>query len=285
MKIVIITGLSGAGKSKVLDILEDRGFYCMDNLPPALLPDFIKLCEKTQQVIDKIALVLDIRSGNFFNDLFKNLDIIKEKGFEYKILFLDCSDKNLIKRFKELRRPHPLNPKGRIIDGIEKERSILKEVKEKSDYIVDTSGFTIAMLQDEILNNFLEDKEAKNLTTSIISFGFRKGIPIDIDLLFDVRFLPNPYYIPELKEHTGNEKNVREYVMKWEQSQVFLKKLIDMIEFLIPHYIKEGKTQLVIGIGCTGGRHRSVTIANELYEYLKENEYRTTINHRDSKDC
>ncbi|AFS79031.1 nucleotide-binding protein [Gottschalkia acidurici 9a] len=270
MQIVIITGLSGAGKSQALKAMEDNGFYCMDNLPPALLPDFVKLCSKSQDSIDKIALVLDIRGGDFFNDLFKNLDILEEQGFNYKILYLDSSDNTLIKRFKELRRPHPLNPRGRIIDGIDKERDILREVKRKSDYIIDTSGLTIGILKEEIFKIFLEGKESGNLTLSIMSFGFKQGVPIDADLLFDVRFLPNPYYIPELKEYTGNDIQVREYVMKWQQAQTFLNKLVDMIEFLIPFYIKEGKTQLIIGIGCTGGKHRSVTIANELYEYLKE---------------
>ncbi len=283
MKIVIITGLSGAGKSEVLNMLEDRGYYCMDNLPPALLLDFVKLCEKAQEVINKVAIVLDIRSGKFFTDLFKNLDILKERGFNYEILFLESSDKILIKRFKELRRPHPLNLDGSIIDGIHKEREILKQVEAKADYIIDTSELSKSVLQKEVLDIFFEGKKSKNVTISIISFGFKRGIPLDVDLLFDVRFLPNPYYIEELREFTGNDKKVQNYVMQWKEAQIFFEKLRDMIEFLIPYYTKEGKTQLIVGIGCTGGKHRSVTIANKLYEYLTEQNFRTTIEHRDIK--
>lgn len=285
MKIVIITGLSGAGKSEVLNVLEDRGFYCMDNLPPALLLDFVKLCERAQYVIDKIALVLDIRSGEFFGDLFENLDELKTKGFEYELLFLDSSEKILIKRFKELRRPHPLNLEGSIIDGIEKERDLLKRVKQEADYIIDTSDLSRAILQKEVLEIFIEGKSSKNITVSIVSFGFKRGIPLDVDLLFDVRFIPNPYYIEELKHHTGNDKEVQDYVMQWEEAQIFYDKLKDMVEFLIPYYTKEGKTQLIVGIGCTGGKHRSVTIANALYHYLDSNKHRTTIEHRDIKEA
>ena len=284
MKIVIITGLSGAGKSEVLNILEDRGFYSMDNLPPALLLDFVKLCQNAKYDIDKIALVLDIRSGEFFDDLFENLYTLKATGFEYELLFLDSSDKILIKRFKELRRPHPLNLDGSIIDGINKEREILKRVKEEANFIIDTSDLSRAVLQKEILGIFIEGKSSKNITVSIVSFGFKRGIPLDVDLLFDVRFLPNPYYIEELKHHTGNDKEVQDYVMQWEEAQIFFNKLKDMIEFLIPYYTKEGKTQLIVGIGCTGGKHRSVTLANELYNYLHSNKHRTTIEHRDIKE-
>lgn len=280
MKIVIITGLSGAGKSEVLNVLEDRGFYCVDNLPPALLLDFIKLCEKAVNDIDKVAIVLDIRSGEFFTDLFKNLEDLKERKTEYEILFLDSSDRILVKRFKELRRPHPLNLNGSIIDGIEAERKLLKKVRAESDYILDTSEISKSVLQTEILDLFLEGQECKKLTVSIMSFGFKRGIPLDADLVFDVRFLPNPFYIKELKEFTGNDKKVQDYVMQWEEAQVFFDKLADMIEFLIPYYNKEGKTQLIIAIGCTGGKHRSVTLANKLYEHLKDKNFRTTIEHR-----
>lgn len=283
MEILVITGLSGAGKSEVLNVLEDRGFYCMDNLPPALLLDFVKLFEKAKRIMNKVAIVLDIRSGYFFDDLFENLDVLEERGFNYKILFLDSRDKILIKRFKELRRPHPLNKDGSIIDGIKKEREILKQVKMKADYIMDTSDISKAELQQEILKIFLEGEESRKLTISIVSFGFKKGIPLDLDLLFDVRFLPNPYYVEELKECTGNDKCIQDYVMQWDEAQEFFNKLKDMLEFLIPYYTKEGKTQLIIGIACTGGKHRSVTIANELYKYLKEKNFRTTIEHRDIK--
>lgn len=281
MEFIIITGLSGAGRSQAVKVLEDSGFYCMDNLPPALLPDFADLCSQSKRKIGKVAVVVDIRGGKFFNDLFKSLDILKEQGFNYKILFLDASDEVLIKRFKELRRPHPLSSNGRIIEGIEKERKKLVQVQKKSDHIIDTSNFTLAMLKEEIKSIVIEGKKTDNITISIVSFGFKRGIPLDADLVFDVRFLPNPYYIKELKEYTGNEKQVRDYVMNNEEAKVFAEKLIDMIDFLIPFYIKEGKTQLVIAIGCTGGKHRSVTLANVLYEYLKDNGHRTIKNDRD----
>jgi UPF0042 nucleotide-binding protein len=283
MEFLIITGLSGAGKSQAMKVMEDIGFYCMDNLPPALLPKFAELCYESKRVVNKVAVVVDIRGGEFFNDLFKSLENLKKQGFRYRILFLDASDEILIKRYKELRRPHPLEPEGRIIDGIEKERIKLKEVKERADYIIDTTNFTIGMLKEEIKKIFIEGKESDNLTISILSFGFKHGIPIDADLVFDVRFLPNPHYIDELRDFTGNDKQVRDYVMGWEHTKIFVDKLTDMINFLIPYYIKEGKTQLVIGIGCTGGKHRSVTVANVLYENLKEKGYRVIINHRDCK--
>ena len=281
MEFVVITGLSGAGKSQAIKVLEDIGFYCMDNLPPALLPDFAELCYQSKRNIDKIAVVADIRGGKFFDDLFKSLDALHSHGFEYRILFFEAMDDVLIKRFKELRRPHPLSPNGRIIDGISQEREKLAEVKEKADDIIDTSNLTIGLLKEEIKAIFLEGKEAENLTISIISFGFKTGVPLDADLVFDVRFLPNPHYINELKDYTGNDKNVRDYVLKWEETKIFIKKLKDMIDFLIPLYIKEGKFQLVIGIGCTGGKHRSVSIANVLYDHLRNKSRRVIIDHRD----
>jgi len=281
MEFIIITGLSGAGKSQAVRVLEDSGYYCMDNLPPALLPDFADLCFQSKKKIDKVAVVVDIRGGRFFNDLFTSLDKLRKSGFKYKILFLESSDEVLIKRYKELRRPHPLSPGGRIIDGIEQERKRLDEVKKKSNYIIDTSKLTIAMLKEEILNIFLEGKESRNLTISVISFGYKKGVPLDADLMFDVRFLPNPFYIQELKELTGNDAEVRDYVMKWDQTKEFVTMLINMIDFLIPFYIKEGKNQLVIAIGCTGGQHRSVSIANVLSEDLKRKGHRVTLGHRE----
>lgn len=281
MEFVVITGLSGAGKSQAMKIMEDIGYYCMDNLPPSLLPKFADLYFESKDRIKKVAIVVDIRGGKFFDDLFESLEILKEHGYKYRILFLDASDEVLIKRYKELRRPHPLCPEGRIIDGITKEREILKEVRAKANNIIDTTNFTLGMLKEEIKKIFLEGKETQSLTISIVSFGFKHGVPLDADLVFDVRFLPNPHYIEELREFTGNEKKVRDYVMKWEQTEEFVNKLTDLVDFLIPYYIKEGKNQLVIAMGCTGGKHRSVTLANVLYEYLKRKEYRVIINHRD----
>lgn len=281
MEFVIITGLSGAGKSQAINVLEDIGYYCMDNLPPALLRNFAELCYQSKRNIEKVAIVVDIRGGKFFNDLFNSLDSLESYGFKYRILFLDASDQVLIKRYKELRRPHPLSSEGRISDGIIKEREKLEEVKEKSDHIIDTSNLTIALLKEEIKSIFLEGKEAQNLTISITSFGFKRGVPLDADLVFDVRFMPNPHYVKELREYTGNDKRVRDYVMNSKETKIFIEKLNDLVDFLVPLYIKEGKTQLVIGIGCTGGKHRSVTIANVLFEYLKEKGRRVIIDHRD----
>lgn len=283
MEFVIITGLSGAGKSQAMKAMEDIDFYCMDNLPPQLLPGFAELCYESKRNIKKVAVVVDIRGGKFFDALFNSLDKLKNKGLKYRILFLDASDTVLIKRYKELRRPHPLSVNGRIIDGITKERKLLEEVKGKSDYIIDTSNLTIGMLKEEIRKIFVEGEESKKLTISVVSFGFKYGILLDADLVFDVRFLPNPYYIEELKKYTGNDKNVRDYVLKWEQTKIFISKLIDMLDFLIPYYIKEGKTQLVIGIGCTGGKHRSVAIADVLYERLLEKGNRVILNHRECR--
>lgn len=283
MEFIIITGLSGAGKSQAMKVMEDINYYCMDNLPPALLPNFAELCYESKKKIDKVAVVVDIRGGRFFNDLFKSLDTLKKHNIKYRILFLDASDDILIKRYKELRRPHPLNPNGRIIEGITKEREKLTEVKKRANNIIDTTNLTIGMLKEEIKKIFIEGKESNNLTISFISFGFKHGIPLDADLVFDVRFLPNPYYVDELKNFTGNDKKVRDYVLKWEQTNIFINKLTDLLDFLIPYYIKEGKTQLVIAIGCTGGQHRSVTIANVLYEKFKEKGNRVTIDHKDIK--
>ncbi|QEK11583.1 RNase adapter RapZ [Crassaminicella thermophila] len=282
MKFVIITGLSGAGKSQAMKSMEDLGYYCVDNLPPALIPKFTDLCFHAQGEIEKIALVIDIRGGRFFDDLFKSLDVIKNQGYNYEILFLEASDEVLIKRFKETRRVHPINPSGRIIEGITKEREKLAELKKKAKYIVDTSNLTSAQLKEEIKKIYIEGVKPDNITIFIQSFGFKKGILLDADLVFDVRFLPNPHYIETLRDYTGNDKVVRDYVMKWPESIEFVEKLNDMIDFLIPLYIKEGKSQLVIGIGCTGGKHRSVTVANILYERLKDKGHRVIINHRDS---
>lgn len=283
MEFVIITGMSGAGKSQAMKAMEDMGYYCMDNLPPALLPRFAELCYQSKKTIDKVAVVADIRGGIFFEDLFKGLGELKNEGLKYRILFLDAEDRVLIKRYKELRRPHPLNPMGSITDGIIEERKFLEEIKDKADYIIDTSKLTIGMLKEEINKIFIKGEEVRKLTISVVSFGFKHGLLLDADLVFDVRFIPNPYYIPELRELTGEDENVRDYVFEWEQTGVFVDKLMDMLEFLIPYYIKEGKSQLIIGIGCTGGRHRSVAIANYIESKLSQQGHRTIVTHRDYK--
>lgn len=281
MEFLLITGMSGAGKSQAMKVMEDIDYYCMDNLPPALLAKFAELCYESKRDIDKVAVVVDIRSGEFFEHLFKGLQDLSDSGITYKILFLDAANNVLIKRYKELRRPHPLNPEGSIIEGIKEERELLEDVKKRADYIIDTSNLTLGMLKEEMSKIFLEGKKSRNISLSIISFGFKHGTLLDGDLVFDVRFIPNPFYIPELKELTGEDKNVRDYVFRWPETNIFISKVIDMLEFLIPNYIKEGKTQLIVGIGCTGGVHRSVAIANEIAKTLETNGHRVAVNHRD----
>lgn len=283
MEFVIITGMSGAGKSQAMKAMEDMGYYCMDNLPPALLPRFAELCFQSKKTIKKVAVVADIRGGIFFDDLFEGLGGLKAEGLKYRILFLDAEDRVLIKRYKELRRPHPLNPMGSITEGIVEERKYLEEIKDRADHIIDTSNLTIGMLKEEINKIFVKGEQVRKLTISIMSFGFKHGLLLDADLVFDVRFIPNPYYIPELRDLTGEDKNVKDYVFNWEQTGIFTNKLMDMLEFLIPYYIKEGKSQLIIGIGCTGGRHRSVAIANEIENQLSKKGHRTVVTHRDYK--
>lgn len=281
MRFVIVTGMSGAGKTSVLKFLEDINFFCVDNLPPALLPKFAELCYEQEGEIERVAMGIDIRGGRLFNDLFEVLSDLQEKGYEYEILFLDASDEVLIKRYKETRRSHPLSRNGSIQEGILKEREMLRDVKTKATYIIDTSQALTRQLKEQINGIFVENKKHENLVITIQSFGFKYGIPTDSDLVFDVRFLPNPFYIQELKELTGNDEPVSGYVMQFEESQTFLQKLVDMVEFLIPLYIKEGKNNLVISIGCTGGKHRSVTLANALYAALGQDRHTLLLQHHD----
>ena len=277
MRFVIVTGMSGAGKSTAMKMLEDFGYFCVDNLPIALIKKFADLSFDSKGKIDKVALGVDIRSGNV-NDLERVLDEIPQK----EIFFIDAGDETLIKRFKETRRTHPLVSQGRVDEGIALERKELKVLKERADYIVNTDNLLTRDLRSEMEKIFVENKDYKNLFINILSFGFKYGIPVDSDLVFDVRFLPNPYYVEDLKHKTGNDKEVQDFVLSSPVSGEFLEKLQDMIRFLIPNYIAEGKHQLVISIGCTGGKHRSVTIANRLYECLKKDEeYGIKITHRD----
>lgn len=283
MRFVIVTGMSGAGKSTALKMLEDMGYFCVDNLPVPLIPKLAELLAVPGSEMNKAALGVDIRSGESFVQLETVMKELDAAQFKYEILYLESSDDVLVKRYKETRRFHPLSgSSGRVDEGIRKERKKLEFLKKKADYLVDTSHMLTRELRKELGKIFVQNKEYKNLYITVLSFGFKYGIPNDADLVFDVRFLPNPYYIEELRPMSGNDKAVRDYVMENDKANEFLQKLVDMVEFLIPNYIAEGKTQLVIGIGCTGGKHRSVTLANELYEALEKSEnYGIRIEHRD----
>ncbi len=274
-----MTGMSGAGKSSVLKMLEDYNYFCVDNLPIPLVKKFARLIMQGNH--DKIALGLDIRSGHALRELEQVLRDIRNFGFKYEILFLDCSTDVLVKRYKETRRVHPLSDGGRIEKGIETERDKLEFLRRRADIIIDTSHLLIRDLKAQITSIYVDDNGFSNFYITILSFGFKYGIPVDSDLVFDVRFLPNPYYIPELKYLSGNDAKVRNYVMQSELAGQFLDKLEDMLLFLIPNYIAEGKNQLVISIGCTGGKHRSVTLVNELYKRLSKTEYGLKVEHRD----
>ena len=282
MRFVVVTGMSGGGKSTALHMLEDVGFYCVDNLPVPLIEKFVELIAMPGSEVEKVALGLDVRVDQPFEDAQKALEKLKENGYNFEILFMEAGDSVLLKRYKETRRMHPLSPGGRVEDGIRKKRHVLQDIKGKADYVIDTSNLLTRELKEEIDRIFVKNEEYNSLMVTILSFGFKHGIPADADLVFDVRFLPNPYYIEELKYKTGNDKEVQDYVMSFPEAETFIDKLTDMLEFLIPNYVKEGKYQLVIGIGCTGGKHRSVTLANKLYERLKnKGNYGLKIAHRD----
>ena len=282
MRIVIVTGISGAGKSTALKMLEDAGYFCVDNLPVPLLPKFMEMLILPGSEYTKVGLGIDIRSSQKFGQLRETLETLRKKDVKFEILFLDASDEALIKRYKETRRSHPLAGDGRVDKGIDEERRRTIFLKQQADYIIDTSQMLTRELRSEILKIFVENKNYKNLYVTILSFGFKYGIPGDADLVFDVRFLPNPYYIQDLRPMSGNDAPVRDYVMSSETARKFLDKLVDMVQFLIPNYVAEGKNQLVIGIGCTGGKLRSVTLANALYYALEQEEgYGLKIEHRD----
>ncbi len=282
MRFVIVTGMSGAGKTAALKMLEDAGYYCIDNLPISFMPKLVELLHEPESDIQKIALGLDIRSGKNFTKVHEMLNEWKEAKLPFEVLFMEASDKVLVKRYKETRRNHPLSEEDRIEFAVQRERELLANIKKSANYIIDTSQLLTRETKAELAKIFVKNEEYNNINVTILSFGFKNGIPADADLVFDVRFLPNPYYIDELKKITGNDKLVRDYVMDNETAQEFLQKLQDMISFLMPNYITEGKNQLLIAIGCTGGMHRSVTIANELYDILKvEGKCGVRIEHRD----
>ncbi|EPG1052571.1 TPA_asm: RNase adapter RapZ [Listeria monocytogenes] len=281
LKLVIITGMSGAGKTVAMQSLEDLGYFCVDNLPPSLLPKFWELMKESDKM-DKIALVMDLRGREFFDSIEPALDELDNTNFiTTKILFLEADDKVLVSRYKETRRHHPLEPNGSVLDGINAERELLSDLKGRSQLVINTSNMAPRELRERINNEFqTEDKDIFNV--QLMSFGFKYGIPIDADLVFDVRFLPNPHYIDKMRPLTGLDEDVYEYVMKWPETQTFLDKLVDLLMFTLPFYKREGKTQLVIAIGCTGGQHRSVSLTEFVGKTIQQ-KYETTISHRDMK--
>ncbi len=284
MRFVIVTGMSGAGKITALKTLEDMGYFCVDNLPIQLIKKFAEIAYDAQIQVDNVAISVDIRSGRALSQLNACLSDLKENNYTYEILFMECSDETLVKRYKETRRKHPLATKNdRIIDGIKKERELISFIKEESDYIIDTSSLLVRELKAELDKIFIQNEEYGNFIITVMSFGFKYGIPRDSDIVQDVRFLPNPYYDEKLRPLTGNEREVHDYVMNCDEASEYLDKLTDLLNFLIPNYIKEGKTQLVVSIGCTGGKHRSVTIANELFDRLNKSTYTVRIVHRDTE--
>jgi RNase adapter protein RapZ len=280
VELVIITGMSGAGKTVAMQSFEDLGFYCIDNLPPELLVTFLDLMMKSDNPMRRIAAVMDTRGGDLFDSLIGALDdLLNAEGVSSRILFLDANDEALVKRYKESRRSHPLSEGGLLLEGIRKERLLLSELKGRSRSIYDTSNLLPRELREKIIAEFSSRKDSV-FTLNFISFGFKHGMPIDADVVFDVRFLPNPFYIQELKPKTGLDSEVSEYVLKWGETQILLQKLTDLFKFLIPQYKNEGKSQVIIAFGCTGGQHRSVTLAEYFGAYFNE-EYRTFISHRD----
>lgn len=281
MRFVIVTGMSGAGKSTTLNTLEDMGYFCVDNLPIQLIMRFAEIAYGNDNDIDNVAIGVDIRSGVYLEQLSECLKQLKSSQYDYEILFLDSNDDVLIKRYKETRRNHPLARNGRIEDGIKAERSRIAFLRKEADYIIDTTSLLTRELKVELDKIFIKDAEYHNFIISVISFGFKYGIPRDADLVFDVRFLPNPYYDLSLRPLTGNDEAVQNFVMQFDEAGEFMNKLVDLLEFLIPNYIKEGKNGLVIAVGCTGGKHRSVTLANGIYGELQSLPYTVRRYHRD----
>ena len=281
MRFVIVSGMSGAGKSTALNMLEDIGFFCVDNLPVELLVNFGEIASDRKVDVNQVAVGVDIRNGDRLYELDEQLALLSQLGIRYEILFLDANDRALVKRFKETRRNHPLAKDDRVEAGIARERTMISFIKEQADYIIDTSSLLTRELKKELDKIYIEENKYGNFIVTVLSFGFKFGIPDDADLVFDVRFLPNPYYDTELRNFTGNDEPIQRFVMDHEESRLFMEKLEDLLIFLIPKYAGEGKHHLIIGIGCTGGRHRSVTIANALYEKLKGLNYSIRIEHRD----
>ncbi len=283
MRFVLITGMSGGGKSQVVRYLEDMDYYCIDNMPPSLIIKFAELCFNAHEPFDKVAICCDIRGGEMFFEFLDTLKELDKLAYTYELLFIDAKDEILVSRYKETRRKHPLHPNKLLSESIADERDILSDVKPKANYIIDTSSLSLSALRTELSGIFGDKHAHVAFMVNVLSFGFKFGLPLDADLVFDVRFLPNPFYIPELKQHTGKDESVYDYVFSHNQTKIFTKKLFDMIDFLIPYYIDEGKSQLVIAIGCTGGKHRSVAISESLKAHLSKGSVAVTVNHRDIK--
>ena len=282
MKFLIVTGMSGAGKSNAVNCLEDMGFYCVDNMPLSLIDQFIELTAMGGVEVEKAAFVVDIR-GRFFDDLVQSIHSLEDEEREFQILFLEASDEVLVRRYQETRRSHPMNEGGSVLDGIRLEREALMGIRKIADFIIDTSQMKPAQLRETLMEMFDQDasQREKKLSISIMSFGFKHGIPLDADNIFDMRFIPNPFYLASMKHLTGNNKKVRDYVMKWEEARMFRDTYLKLIKDLIPFYIMQGKGSLILAFGCTGGRHRSVVMANEFYKLLKKEGYRVSLTHRD----
>ncbi|MBX6376998.1 MAG: RNase adapter RapZ [Clostridia bacterium] len=277
---LVVTGLSGAGKSQALRALEDSGYFCVDNLPPALILKFAELCAASD--IRRVALVVDVRGGEFFDTAVEALEELEQAGFPYHILYLEASDEALVRRYKETRRRHPLAPEGSVLEGLRKERELLELLRGRAHRIIDTTELSPQDLRRVVAELFAgRSGEGPRLVVTILSFGFKHGLPLDADLVLDVRFLPNPHYVPSLRPRSGNEEAVRDYVLKWPVTARFLEKVIDLLDFLLPHYENEGKSQLTVAVGCTGGRHRSVVIANFLAEAVHARRYPCVVRHRD----
>lgn len=283
MKFIVVTGMSGAGRTRALRCLEDMNFYCVDNLPPILVSKFAEMCSQSQGKLDHVAVVVDVRSGSMFQELKGQLEEMEAKGFPYELLFLDAKEDTLIARYKETRRSHPLSFGGRALEGIVREREILKDIKHLATHTVDTSSMQPNQLKKRMRDLFSDVSDGLPMTIDVMSFGFKFGIPLDSDLVFDVRFLPNPFYIPELKPMTGLDEPVRDYIMSHPQTTTFCDKLLDMVRFLIPQYAEEGKSNLVISVGCTGGKHRSVAIAAFLADALATEGAICRVSHRDKE--
>ncbi|MHB1406308.1 MAG: RNase adapter RapZ [Desulfitobacteriaceae bacterium] len=282
LHLVVITGLSGAGRTQAMQSLEDQGFFCVDNLPPSFIVKFAELCAQSQGKISKAAIVCDLRGGAFFSTLTEALQNLEKEGFAYEILFLEASDETLVRRYKESRRRHPLSPQGRILEGIQEEREQLEELRGLAHKIIDTSELTAQQLRQQVAELFSQAESLRQMSISVISFGFKYGVPLDADVVMDVRFLPNPYYVQELRPLTGEHSLVQNYVLESPVAQDFKEKFFGLLEFILPHYSSEGKSHLVIGIGCTGGQHRSVALAEKLAEFLRAREYVINVKHRDS---